>query len=54
MIMRFGFHPVPESQLPKLLEFPVLRAVKVSFVSLLDDFWKAPKDRGWSSGDPIM
>lgn len=32
----------------------VKRVMKVSFVRLMVDFWKAPRDRGWLPVEPAV
>ena len=32
----------------------MMRAIKMSLVVIMSDFWEIPKDRGWLPGDPTM
>ena len=49
----FGLHQIASTELLKLLEFPVMRVLKISFAMLMRCLFEAPKDGGlavnWTS-----
>ena len=46
---------VPGLQLLKPLEIPkVMKAQKVSFIMLMDDFWPTPGNGGWLPGETTL